>query len=237
MSRDLTLARLISRVDVHPKSLEYHSNRIPWGGALYPSKYDHWEINQKSLTLRNTDGRTEVSSEGGFVALRADRPEDVDAIRDECVEVFESFLADVAPNAKPVRFGWRTTFVTEGSSFDELFPEFRKGAARHEKDWMRIGSLPIRDLGYVNVHYGTPLDGLNLSTGVFTPEQVGPVNVDAEKFTVHEDSRLDIANGCLMIDLDRYVAGPDGIEPRARIRSWHEELMGIAQRLVRDLLK
>ena len=74
---DLTLSRVYARIDLHPKSMLYHANRVEWAAAIYPDPYDQWDLHLKALNLRSTELRQELTTEGAFVAIRADRPEDV----------------------------------------------------------------------------------------------------------------------------------------------------------------
>ncbi|MCH8830256.1 MAG: hypothetical protein IID45_11830, partial [Planctomycetes bacterium] len=79
-------------------------------------------------------------------------------------------------------------------------------------------------------------DGLNLTVGVVTPDQVDKVRIDSAKFGVDETQRLDVSDGCLMIDLDRYVTDASGVEPFGRATRWHEFLSKTADKLSRGLL-
>ena len=235
---DLTLARVFTRVDVHPKSMLYHTRRLDWAAEMYPSPYEDWELGTKTLQLRSKPLRREMTTEGSFVAIRVDRPEDVNAIANHAEEIFQPFIANVCEGSTASRFGWRAIFVTEGSSFEELFPLFRTKAGRHEKDWMRVPEMQVRDLGYVNVYYGTVADGLKLTIRVLTPDQVNNmVQIDFAKFEDNDDHRLDVSEGCLMIDLDRYVADSKGVEPFGRAKGWHSFIEKTAQKIARGVLQ
>lgn len=232
----LRLARVYARVDVKPKALGFHFKGAEFGAELSPDPYADWSISQQELKLINKNDAESLTMTGDFAAYRFDQTEMTRKHFERIAETFKRFFVEIAPKSQPHRLGLRTEFVVEGSSFSELFPNFRKNTMRHEKAWSNVfGDRKIRDLGFANVHFGLEEDGVNLTTGILTPAQAIAWRDDKE-FDLPEDRHLRISQGCLLIDLDRYRAPTEKEVSADLLERWYDELGRAADRLRKNLL-
>ncbi|MEZ4586111.1 MAG: hypothetical protein R2909_06900 [Gemmatimonadales bacterium] len=230
-----TPARVIARLDVAPKSILYHARREAFADRLFPSSYPNWEIGNAVLRLRNHPDRRRLSLEAGAIVFEADvtgetwRP----FLRKHVVNVFTDYLKQVVPSSKPMRFGCRTFFVLEGHSFDDLFPRVHKATLdRQGVDWWRVKGWSPRDSA-INLYYGLPEEGFNLSLGVLSPQQAGQF-MNPLEFKGAENC-LDISEGALLIDLDRYTRLFKARDWLAAAIREQDKMLLVAQSLVQRL--
>ena len=119
-------------------------------------------------------------------------------------------------------------FVSEHTSFAELYPRFKSDTLRHERSWIRVGDMPVRDLAFT-IYYGTDEDGINLTLGILKPEQAVAFR-EQEKFE-NADNPLSIDHGALLIDLDLFTTRfPEGFS-FARFLARYDQLVDIANTL------
>jgi len=200
----LSTARIHARVDFAPKSLLYYAHRAVVANMLYPVPYPNWEINPTVLSLVDPVKRRRLQFLAGVIGFVMEgSPTTTDALPEHFGEVARHFRDVCNPDGNIARIGWRRIYVTEHTSFDELFPAFRSNTLRHEKSWIQLGDYSIRDLGFTAVYYGTEQDGLNLRIGILTSDQATEL-LKSEEYLKAPPAPLAIDQGCLMIDLDRY---------------------------------
>lgn len=234
---DLTLGRVYARLDVDVKSLLYYGKRVEFAAQYYPDPYPKWEINPTRLSLISHQNRRELDIESGFIAYLSDNVGDAALLQEHVRDGMTHYLEEIAYASRPTRLGWRCIFVTEHTSFDELFVDFRGNTRRHDRSWIQVPDYSIRDLGFTSVYYGHEYDGMNLNIGVLNPSQAESFK-DKSKFEVGEEDELAIDDGCLMIDLDRYIREFDDDGSHFdRLLSEQDRLVEIAEHMAEQVLK
>lgn len=231
----ITLCRVQSRLDFRPKSLMYFGQRANFASRYFPKLYSDWGI--KAAELRLTDNATEkrmVLTSGSIGFDVEGGLENLQPITSHMAACMQSYVDEIVGDSKLVRLGLAMFFLTEHSSFEELFPIFNANTLGN-LPWRNIKGYAVRDIGYTNIYYGTERNGLNLQIGVLSAAQALAFQKDLgfdrkRKFA-------DIGAGGLLLALDRYITEIRGHKAIETFLGDHNNLRDIADELARSTLQ
>ena len=231
----ITLCRVRSRLDFRPKSLAYFGQRANFASRYFPKLYSDWHI--KAAELRLSDNATEkrMVLTSGSIGFEVDGGlENLQPLTSHMAACMQGYVDEIIGDSKLVRLGLAMSFLTENSSFDELFPIFNANTLS-SVPWCDIKGYTVRDIGFANIYYGTEKNGLNLQIGVLTAEQA--VAFRDELGFDRKRQFADIGAGGLLLGLDRYTTEIRGHKTIEEFLGDHNKLRGIAHELAASTLQ
>lgn len=200
---ELTFCRLHSRLDFKPKSILYYARRAEFASRYFPKLYSDWQLNPADLRLIDHATEKRMSLTAGSIGFDVDGGLDnVGSITSHMAACMRVYLDEIVGDSKPTRLGLAMTFLTEHTSFEELFPVFNSNTLGKD-EWCQIPGYEIRDTGFANIYYGPESNGLNLRIGVLTAEQA--VRFRDELEFKRSRKFADIDGGGLLMSFDRYM--------------------------------
>lgn len=230
----LTLCRILSRLDFRPKSILYYYNRAKFASRYFPRLYSDWGVQPAELRLTDKGTERRMTMTSGSIGFEVDGGLDhPQSVIEHISAVTRAYMDETMAESKPIRLGIEMIFMTEGASFEELFPLLKRHSVG-QKPWCEVDRYPIRDLGF-NVFYGTQKKGLNAEIGVLNPEQAVAFR---DKLSFERTRKFaNIDEGTLMIRLDQFVTEVGDSKAVKGFFSRSDSLSKIAHDLADPILK
>jgi hypothetical protein len=229
----LTVAKITCKVDVAPKSLLYYGRREAFGAKYYPSQYPDWQFGPTTLILVDHKNLKRMTVDPSYLRFDVATPKDILTLRKHILAAIDEYLNSVVAGSEPTRFGWAVELVAEGTSFTELLPIVRAAVCPEAFSWWRVdGYSNPRDFA-ATAYLGREDDGLNASVSVLTPEQSVAL-ISRQQFKQVEVP-LAIADGTLVLEMDRYVTNIKKRDIFERIVGEHQNIVKAAEQIAQRI--
>lgn len=109
---ELTLARVLCKMDIAPKSILYYGRPESFAAKFYPKEYPDWELGTNVIRLLDYKRNRRLTLEPSTIFFEAEPPSDMQAVRTHVFAAMDDYLSSVT-GGDPTRSGLRMIFLQE----------------------------------------------------------------------------------------------------------------------------